>query len=86
MGSTSGTGRKWGVPQVQGGSEEYLKYTEEVGSISVSEVQGGSGEYLSYREGVGSTSVTGRGWGVPQVQGGSEEYLRYREEVGVWRK
>jgi hypothetical protein len=30
--STSGTGNKWGVPQVHGGSGKYLKYREEVGS------------------------------------------------------
>ncbi len=32
MESTSGTGKKWGVPQVKGGSGEYLRYREDVGS------------------------------------------------------
>ncbi len=69
VGSSSGTGRKWEVPQLQGGSGEYLRYRKEWGGP---QVQGGSGEYLiRYREEVGSTSDTGRKW----------EYLRYREEV-----
>jgi len=55
--STSGTGRKWGVPPVQGGSGEYLGYREEVGSTlgtgrkwGVPQVQRGSGEYLRWEK------------------------------------
>ncbi len=68
--STSGTGRKLEVPQVQGGRGEYVRYRKEVGIIS------------GTKEEVRNTSGTGRKWGVAQVQGGSGEYLRYREEVG----
>ncbi len=64
--STSGTGMKWGVPQVQGGSGKYLRFREDVGNNSGT---GRNGEDLRYREEVGSTSDTGRKWGVPQGQG-----------------
>ncbi len=72
MGSTSGTGRKWGVPQVQGGSGEYLRYRDRETVVitsgkgrkwGVPQVKGGSGEYLQYREEVTpvrSTSGSGR--------------------------
>ncbi len=70
VGSTSGTGRKWG----------YLRCGEEGGRISGTAVQGKSEEYLKYREEVRSNSEE---VAVPQVQGGSGEYLKeYREDVG----
>ncbi len=48
--STSGKGRKWGVPQIQGGGGEYLRARDEVRNTSdsgrkwgVPQVQGGRG-------------------------------------------